>query len=170
MKQAAKWFRSFAENIAVLLFSAMFLAFVIQIVSRYILNDPYSWTIEASLIAWLWIVFWCAGLLLSNRDHVRFDVLYYWVRPRTRRIFALISVGMIVLAFAISLPSNFEFVTFMKIEHSNTIGIRLDYIFSVYILFALAVLFRYTLYTFKLICGENPETVLDQDDNNSIIP
>ena len=162
MNKTAAWLRARAEDVAATLFAAMFLSFMIQIVSRYIFNDPYSWTIEASLIAWLWIVFWCSGFLLNNRDHVRFDVLYGWVRPAVRRIFALISVAAIVLAFATSLPANYEFVTFMKIERSGTLGIRLDYIFSVYIVFAVAVLVRYALYLFRIARGEDPEEVMNQ--------
>jgi TRAP-type C4-dicarboxylate transport system permease small subunit len=162
MKKAVAWLRARAENVAAILFAAMFLSFMIQIVSRYILNDPYSWTIEASLIAWLWIVFWCSGFLLNNRDHVRFDVLYGWVRPGTRRVFALISVVAIVLAFAVSLPANFGFVTFMKIERSGTLGIRLDYIFSIYIVFAVAVLVRYGLYALRIARGGDPDQVMNQ--------
>lgn len=162
MRAVVSWLRARAEDVAAIIFAAMFLSFMIQIVSRYILNDPYGWTIEASLIAWLWIVFWCSGFLLNNRDHVRFDVLYGWVRPGIRRVFALISVASIVLAFAISLRANVDFVTFMKIERSGTLGIRLDYIFSIYIVFAVAVLVRYALYAYRIVRGQDPEQVMNQ--------
>jgi TRAP-type C4-dicarboxylate transport system permease small subunit len=162
MKAATSWLRARAQDVAAIVFAAMFLSFMIQIVSRYILNDPYGWTIEASLIAWLWIVFWCSAFLLNNRDHVRFDVLYGWVRPGVRRVFALISVVCIVLAFAVSLRANIDFVTFMKIERSGTLLIRLDYIFSVYIVFAVAVLVRYTLYAYWILRGRDPDDVMNQ--------
>ena len=170
MKKAGAWLRARAENVAAMLFAAMFLSFMIQVVSRYVLNDPYGWTIEASLIAWLWIVFWCSGFLLNNRDHVRFDVLYGWVSPGTRRVFALISVVAIVLGFAVSLPANYDFVTFMKIERSGTLGIRLDYIFSVYIIFAVAVLVRYALYTYQIARGRDPEEVMNQGGGTAVPP
>jgi len=160
------WLRARAENVAAILFAAMFLSFMIQIISRYIFQNPYSWTIEASLIAWLWIVFWSAGFLLNNRDHVRFDVLYGWVRPGTRRVFALISVIAIVLAFAISLPANIDFVTFMRIERSGSLGIRLDYIFCVYVIFAVAILVRYGLYTVRIARGADPDVVMSEDSGS----
>lgn len=167
MRKTVAWLRAKAENVAVIFFAAMFLSFLLQIISRYILQDPYSWTIEASLIAWLWIVFWGSGFLLNNRDHVRFDMLYAWVRPGTRRVFALISVVAIVLAFVVSLPATVGYVTFMRVERSGTLGIRLDYIFSVYIVFALAIIARYALYAIRITRGADPDVVMNQDSGAS---
>lgn len=163
MRKAVAWLRARAENVAVILFTAMFLSFMLQIVSRYVFQNPYSWTIEASLISWLWIVFWGSGFLLNNRDHVRFDMLYVWVRPGTRRVFALISVVAIVLAFAVALPATVGYVTFMRVERSGTLGIRLDYIFSVYIVFAVAVIARYVLYAVRIARGADPDVVMNED-------
>lgn len=163
MRKAVAWLRARAENVAVIFFTAMFLSFMLQIVSRYVFQNPYGWTIEASLISWLWIVFWGSGFLLNNRDHVRFDMLYAWVRPGTRRVFALISVVAIVLAFAVSLPATVGYVTFMRVERSGTLGIRLDYIFSVYIVFAVAVIARYALYAVRIAHGADPDVVMNQD-------
>jgi len=157
MGRAAACLRAVADNVAVILFAAMFGSFMLQIVSRYVLHDPYGWTIEASQIAWLWIVFWGSGLLLRNADHVRFDVLYGWVRPGTRRVFALVSAACIVAAYAVSLPATIDYVTFMRIERSGTLGIRLDYIFSVYVLFAVAVVARYALHGVRTARGADPD-------------
>ncbi len=157
MRKTVAWLRARAENVAALLFAAMFISFMLQVISRYIIQNPFSWTIEASQIAWLWIVFWGSGLLLRNDEHVRFDVLYGWVRPRTRRVFALISALAIVLAFAASLPASVDFVSFMRVERSGTLGIRLDYVFSVFVVFAAAIIVRYALYAVGIARGADPD-------------
>jgi TRAP-type C4-dicarboxylate transport system permease small subunit len=161
--RAAAWLRARAENVAALLFAAMFLAFMLQIFSRYVLQDPYGWTVEASLIAWLWIVFWGSGLLIENREHVRFDLLYAWSGRRTRRVFALISVVAIALSFAASLPATIDFVAFMRVERSGTLGIRLDLVFSVYVVFAAAVIARYAVHAIRILRGADPDSVLGVD-------
>jgi TRAP-type C4-dicarboxylate transport system permease small subunit len=143
----------------------MFIFFMLQVFSRYVLQDPYSWTIEASLIAWLWIVFWCSGLLLTNRDHIRFDMLYGWVRPGVRLAFAAISVAAILAAFLVSLPADVGYVSFMKIERSGTLGIRLDYIFSVYLVFAVAIIVRYAFYAFLILRGVEPDIAMSSKDD-----
>jgi len=161
MRHAGAWLLARADNVAVILFVAMFVSFLLQVFTRYILQDPYGWTTEASLIAWLWIVFWGSGFLLTNRDHVRFDMLYAWVRPGSRRVFALISVVATTLAFATSLPASIDFVSFMRVERSGTLSIRLDYVFSVYLVFAIAIIARYAVYAIRIVRGASPETVFD---------
>ena len=47
------------------------------------------------------------------------------------------------MLFAVSLPATIDYVTFMRIEHASYIDVRLDYLFSVYILFAVAMIVRY---------------------------
>ena len=87
-----------------------------------------------------------------------------------QRVFTLISVVAIVLAFAVSLPANYGFVTYMKIERSVTLGFRLDYVFSVYIVFAIAIIARYTFYTIRVVLGEDPEEVMNQGGTNGTLP
>ena len=65
-----------AEDVAVALLTAMFLSFILQIVSRYVVRQPLGWTLEACLLAWVWLVFWGAAFLVRDRDHVRFDIFY----------------------------------------------------------------------------------------------
>ena len=163
MKRVLDRLAAGADGVAVALFTAMFACFIIQIVSRYVLNDPYSWTIEGSLIAWLWIVFWCGAFLLNNRDHVRFDMLYAWVRPGVRKVFALISVVAIIAAFAVSLPATVDYVTFMKVERSGTLGIRFDLLFAIYPVFAVAIIVRYVTYGVKIARGGDPDAVMNRD-------
>ncbi len=120
---------------AVLLLAAMFSFFLLQIFTRYVLNEPLSWTLEACLITWLWTVFWGCGVLLRDSDHVKFDILYLGASPRVRRGFALVSAVAIVVAFVTTAPATYDYISFMKIERSSSLKIRLDYIFSIYFLF-----------------------------------
>ena len=50
--------KRFAELAAAAMFAAMFGAFMIQIVSRYVFNAPVSWSLEICSIAYVWVVFW----------------------------------------------------------------------------------------------------------------
>ena len=68
-----------------LAFAILFFAFMVQIVSRYVFNTPVSWSLELCSIAYVWVVFWSAGILVPERQHIAFDVLYHWFPPRARR-------------------------------------------------------------------------------------
>ncbi len=153
MTFASKWLRQLADNVAVALLTAMFVCFMLQIFFRYVVNQPLTWTLEANLLAWVWIVFWVSAFLLRDSDHVKFDILYLSARPPVRKIFALISAVAIVAGFAVAYPGSYDFISFMRIESSSSLGIRLDYVFSAYLLFAAAIIVRYAVRIARIIMG-----------------
>jgi TRAP-type C4-dicarboxylate transport system permease small subunit len=83
--------RFLAELVAALLFVVMFAAFLLQVFTRYVLNDPIAWTQEFVLLAYIWIVFWCGAFLLREKDHIAFDMLSTALPMRARRILSTTS-------------------------------------------------------------------------------
>ncbi len=145
MQTILQWLQRRADNVAVGLLTVIFLVFILQIVSRYIFQQPIGWTLEACLLAWVWLVFWSSAFILKDEDHVRFTVLYDFARPGTRRVFKILTAICIIAAFAISLPPTWDFVSFMRIEKTSLLKIRFDYVFSVYLIFSIAMITRYLL-------------------------
>ena len=47
-----------AENLLALMLAVMFIAFLLQIAFRYLLNLPTGWTSELTVVMWLWLVLW----------------------------------------------------------------------------------------------------------------
>ncbi len=150
------WLRRRAENILVLLLTAMFIAFLIQIVSRYVFNFPVGWTYEVSLLAWLWAVLWGAAFVLREEEEIRFDIIYSLVGPLARRIFTVLSGVVLLVLYIVSLPAVTSYVTFMKVERSPELHIRFDLLFSIYIVFAVAVIVRYLWLTWHALRGTAP--------------
>ncbi|MFC6487821.1 TRAP transporter small permease [Nitratireductor sp. GCM10026969] len=157
MQAALRWLQARADNMAVGFLTVMFLSFILQIVSRYVLNHPLGWTLELCLTMWLWVVFWGSAFLLTDQDHVRFDMLYLTGNVRVRRVLALVSAVAILVGFAAALPATFDYITFYKIKKSATLHIRLDYVFSVYGIFAVAVIARYALRAWQIARGDAPD-------------
>ena len=82
MRKALAWMQARADDVSATLLAAMFAAFILQIFTRYVMNDPLSWTQEVCVTTWLWLVLWGSAFSLNEHDQVRFDVLYTWVgRP-----------------------------------------------------------------------------------------
>lgn len=153
----ARWLRRRAENVAVALLATVFICFILQIVFRYLLNWPVGWTLEVSTLAWMWLVLWGAAFVVTERDEIRFDIVYGAVSARLRRGLAVVTAVILVALFVWSLPAVVDYVTFMRIEKASYIGVRLDYLFSVYIIFALAVIVRYLWLCVMAIRGQAPE-------------
>lgn len=135
--------------------AAMFSAFVVQVFMRYAVNRPVAWTLEACLTAWLWLVLWGGAFAVKDRDHVKFDLFYVAMRDRGRRVLALVSAVAILVAFAASLPAALDYITFYSIKSSVSLGIRLDIVFSVYAIFAVAIIVRYAWRALLLLRGES---------------
>jgi TRAP-type C4-dicarboxylate transport system permease small subunit len=95
--------------------------------------------------------------VLTERDHVTFDLLYLIVNRRMQRVFALVSAAAIVAGFLAALPATFDYITFYKIKKSATLHIRLDIVFSVYGMFAVATIVRYAWHIWRLLRGDRPE-------------
>lgn len=157
MQRTLRWLQDRADNVAAGLLAVMFLSFIVQIVTRYVLNAPLGWTVELCLTMWLWVVFWGSAFTLTERDHVKFDLLYLAGSPKVRRVLALVSAVAILAGFVAALPATIDYITFYKIKKSATLRIRLDYVFSVYALFAIAIIVRYGLRAIHLIRGGEPD-------------
>jgi C4-dicarboxylate transporter DctQ subunit len=137
------WLQRRADDVAVGLLTAMFLAFVLQITARYVFNYPLTWTLELCLTTWLWTVFWGAAFCLKNDEHVRFDMLYCAVNANWRRWFAGVGALAVVVGLVMSVPGSWSFVSFLSIKKSATLRIPLVYIFSIYMVFVVATVLAY---------------------------
>ena len=120
----------------------MFASFLLQIFFRYVLNHPLGWTEEVTVLCWLWVVLWCASFVLSDREEVRFDIVYGIVPLRLQRAFTIITSITLIILLAWSLPATWKYVVFMKREHSAYLHMRFDLLYSIYLVFAVAVIVR----------------------------
>lgn len=155
-QKAGGWLRRRAENVLAAFIGVVFAAFVAQIASRYLFNFPIGWTSELSVVAWLWLVLWGVGLVAKEGEEIRIDLVSGVVGPRTARVMGIISGISIVILYAASLPATIRYVSFMKVERSSYLHIRFDVLFSIYVLFVVAVIVRYVWILWHLLRGKEP--------------
>jgi TRAP-type C4-dicarboxylate transport system permease small subunit len=151
------WVRRRGENVVAGLLGIMFVAFIVQIVLRYVFNFPIGWSSELSVIAWLYIVLLGSAFWLKESDEIRFDLVSSAMGPKGRRILAFFVALAAVVLFGMALPATIKYVAFMKVESSSYLKIRLDILYSVYVVFALAVIVRYAWAIVSVLRGEAPE-------------
>ena len=159
IKSAVDWMRRRAENIVAGLLGIMFLAFIVQIVFRYFFNFPIGWTSELSVIAWLFMTLLGSAFWLKESDEIRFDLISGSLGPAGRRVVGIVVAVAAVILFAMALPATIKYVAFMKVESTSYLKIRLDLLYSVYVVFAVAVIVRYAWAILSLLRGEAPEEI-----------
>lgn len=164
MTTITKWFTRGVEFIAAAMLAAMFLTFLIQIFSRYVLLQPFGWTLELCLILWVWIVFFGCAFMVREKDHVTFDIFYLAAPRRIRQILALAAAGAIVIGMALALLPTWDYIDWMKIRKTTTVEnpftgnkIPMRTIFSIYAIFMVALIVRYAWRFFDVLKNGPPD-------------
>jgi TRAP-type C4-dicarboxylate transport system permease small subunit len=137
--------------------AAMFVAFIIQIAFRYLANLPIGWTQELTVVLWIWLVLWGAAFVTREAEEVRFDIFFASARSGRRRLMCLITSLALIALYGISLPAVVDYVAFMKVERSAYLKIRFDLLFSIYAVFAVAIIVRYVWLCGQAIWGKAPQ-------------
>ena len=93
-----------------------------EVFSRYVLNSPNSWVFDAMIMMYGTMFMMAGAYTLSKNGHVRGDILYGFLKPRTQAIFDLILYvvffipGVIALAYA---GYGFAADSWRILEHSS---------------------------------------------------
>lgn len=156
LRSLGAWCYRRAENILAAMLALMFVAFILQIVFRYLLDFPIGWTQELTVILWIWLVLWGAAFVVREAEEVRFDILYATAGPKARRAMCVITAVALIALYGISLPAVVDYVAFMKVESSAYLKIRFDLLFSIYVVFAVAVMIRYVWLCWNAVRGKAP--------------
>ena len=127
--------------IPTLSFALMFVVFIIEIVCRY-LFVPLTWTMEFSLMAFLWTTLLGACWALRDNSHVVFGVVYDSVGPKAQRLIRIAGNGLLFLAFCIALYPSWKYVAFMGFKKADVMQISMSIVFSPYIAFSLLTIGR----------------------------
>ena len=62
---------------------------------------------------------WGAAFVVSEREEIRFDIIYGAVGPGARRVMCIITAVALVALYLVSLPAVVDYVTFMKVREDR---------------------------------------------------
>jgi TRAP-type C4-dicarboxylate transport system permease small subunit len=153
IRDIGHWLRRRAQNVAVAWLTLMFATFIIQIFSRYVLNDPVGWSEEVVITSWLWTVLWGAAFIVGESEEIRFDIIYSNISESIRRVFTIISGITLLFFYIVSLPASYRYVSFMKVERSAYLHIPINWLYSVFIIFLVACICRYAWLVYRAFRG-----------------
>jgi TRAP-type C4-dicarboxylate transport system permease small subunit len=156
-RRFGSWLYKCGEFILTAMLAVMFFAFLFQIAARYLFDWPTGWTNELSAILWIWLVLWGASFVVTEQEEMRFDLIYAAVGPKMRRVMFLVSAAALLVLYGMSFPAVVSYVTFMKVESSAYMGIRFDWLYSIYTVFVVAVIVRYLWLGWQALRGKEPE-------------
>ncbi len=139
MQSLALFWRRFAESVSVVAFAVMFSGFVIGIFARYVFGTPIARSNELCVIGYVWIVFWTSDILLKERQHIVFDVIYGWFPPAARRAVAVFISLSLALVFLAAIPGTYDYIAFLGRRRSMLLHVPLQLVFGCFLIFVVAV-------------------------------
>ncbi len=137
--QVWRWLQHGANTVGGVLFLALFVVFVIQITARFVLQKPLPWTDELAVILYIWVILWAAAVVVPEREHVVFDLVWNSVGPRTRQAMAIagnLLVGGLALA---GLPATWDYVHFMQREGTPVLELPFMWVFMPFVVLMVAL-------------------------------
>lgn len=157
LRTVGAWLYRRAENVLAAMLAVMFFAFLLQVFFRYVLNWPTGWTSELSAVLWIWIVLWGAAFVLREQEEMRFDLIYASVGSRVRSAMFLVFATTLVVLYGVSLPAVVDYVAFMKVQKTAYMHLRFDWVFSIYVVFVVAIIVRYVWLSWQVLRGSAPD-------------
>jgi TRAP-type C4-dicarboxylate transport system permease small subunit len=138
-------------------FTVLFLVFILGITFRYFLK-PLTWTLELSLICFIWTSL--LGGIYAKRDdsHVMFTMIYDSVSPVAQLWMRIVGNTLLISSFVIGLVPSWKYIAFMNYKKSNVLKIPMDLVFLPFVIFLAFMIGRLSIDLFndlkKLKSGE----------------
>ncbi|HQS31227.1 MAG: C4-dicarboxylate ABC transporter permease [Polaromonas sp. 39-63-203] len=148
-----RWLKTAADVIGGGLFLALFIVFLVQITARFGFNRPLAWTDEGAVILYVWIILWAAAVVVPEREHVVFDLVWNSVSRRTRQVMRIaghLLVGGLALT---AIPASWDYVHFMNREGTPVLGVSFMWVFLPFVLLLVALVVRAAWAIFNALRG-----------------
>ena len=137
-----RWLKTAANAIGGGLCLMLFIVFIVQITARFGFNKPLPWTDEAAVILYIWVILWAAAVVVPEREHVVFDLLWNSVGYRSRQVMRIVGNLMLGGLALVGLPASWDYVHFMAREGSPVLGIPLMWVYLPFVLLLAALVVR----------------------------
>jgi TRAP-type transport system small permease protein len=154
------WPQKAANLIGGGLFLTLFIVFVIQVTARFLFNKPMAWTDEAAVILYVWVILWAAAVVVPEREHVVFDLLWNSAPYRVRQAMAIVGNLVIGGLSAWGIPGCWDYVHFMAREGTPVLGMSFQWVFMPFVLLLAALAARSAWAIWNAIRGKGLEAEL----------
>lgn len=107
LKKAGRVMVDFIEvYLPIGVFVLMFIVFLLNIFTRYVLRNPQNWTFEFSVNSFVIVGLLGACIAYRLEDHVVFDLVYVHRSPRGQALMRILSSLLVIAFLGIALPST----------------------------------------------------------------
>ena len=157
MAKLKLWLQRGANAVGGGLFLALFCVFIIQIGARFAFNQPLPWTDELAVILYIWVILWAAAVVVPEREHVVFDLVWNSVGRRARQVMQIVGNLMIGGLALVGLPASWDYVHFMAREGTPVLDVPLMWVYLPFVLLMGALVVRSGIGVWRAVKGTGLE-------------
>lgn len=111
------------EALSVALLAAYTVLVLLQVLFRYVLNQPLFWAEEVIRYGLVWSVMLGSALVAHDRGHVRIDVVGAFAGPAARRVVEALAGGLTWAFTIVLVVAGVQFVNRTLFQHSASLGV-----------------------------------------------
>lgn len=144
----------FSNWLSVLMFTALFVVFIVQITARFGFDRPLAWTDELAVVLYIWVVLLGAVMCCKQREHIAFDLLYGLAPKPVRRGMRIAASLLLGGLFAWAVPATWSYIDFMQRDRTPVLQFSFRIVFLPFLVFMLFVIGRQLLALKRLLSQE----------------
>ncbi len=126
-------------------FSLMFLAFIVQIISRYLFNYPLAWAFEVTTFCFVWTVLFSALYAKRTASHVKFTILYDKLSSKTQLWVRICGNALIVFTLIAAFYPSWDYISFMSYKKSTILNIPYNIVYFPFMIFLTGMIIRFSI-------------------------
>ena len=157
--QASRWLQGGARAVSGVLFLCLFAVFMIQITARFV-NQPLPWTDELAVILYIWVIVWTAALVVPEREHVVFDMVWNAAGRRSRQMMVITGNLLVGGLALVGMPATWDYVHGMRREGTPVWELPLMWVFLPLVLLMAALVVRSTWAIWQALQGHGLDSEL----------
>ncbi|MFW6119858.1 MAG: TRAP transporter small permease [Petrotogales bacterium] len=127
----------------------LFFALFVQVIMRYVFNNPSPELFEISRYSFIWIIFLGAPLARRFGAHMKFNVIYDMVSRKLQIVFDLFFNACFTIMLFITFFPTWDDIGFYKMIKSNVLHIPWSYLLLCFPLFIILMIIHNLIWIYK---------------------
>ncbi len=132
MKQAKQILDKILCVICAVLMAFMSILVVYQVFTRYVLNNPSTFSEDLLTYAFVWMSLLSTALVFGEQDHMKLSILADKVKGKSQIILSIVTeLIILVITYIIFLNGGKSFMNVGAMQVSPTLHIRMVYVYAI---------------------------------------
>lgn len=130
-KKLVNLLNGFVRWVLFILFFVLVIAVFLQVLFRFVLEQPLAWTEELSRYLLVWITFLGAGYGMSIKAHPSIEILFDKAGPALKKVIHVVTTILIIFFFWQVFINSIEFIERSMVQTSPVLRLPMGLVYTV---------------------------------------